>query len=284
MRHGGRMLSAKDTIVSLGGYARGTQLQRFGFTRQSLSRDVRAGAIVRLRPGVFAALPVPSAVRQAVEHGGALTCASALRAAGVWVLPRADRIHVWLSPSQHALAHPGCTCTSHYYSGDPPIGTASIEIALAHLYKCAGDEAFFAAFESAWNLGKLATRQRKRVRAMLPRRARWLVDLARSDADSGLESLLRLRMHLLGIRLDCQVIIRGVGKVDFVVGGRLIIEADGKGNHEGGLRHKDLVRDAAASRLGFETLRFDYAQIVHDWPTVHAAISGALERLEDQGD
>lgn len=91
---------------------------------------------------------------------------------------------------------------------------------------------------------------------------------------------MRLRLHLIGIRLDCQITIHGVGRVDFVIAGRLIIEADGKGNHEGELRHKDLVRDAAASRLGYETLRFDYAQIVHDWATVQAAILGALVRLE----
>jgi very-short-patch-repair endonuclease len=75
-------------------------------------------------------------------------------------------------------------------------------------------------------------------------------------------------------------VIQGVGKVDFVIAGRLILEADGKENHDGETkRHKDLVRDAAASRLGYQTLRFDYAQIVHDWLTVQAAVRGALARL-----
>nr|WP_201470192.1 DUF559 domain-containing protein [Microbacterium hydrocarbonoxydans] len=278
------MLSAEHTIHSLGGFARGTQLQQFGFSRQSLAKEVDAGAILRLRPGVFAVSPVPASVREAVAHGGALTCTSALRAEGIWVLTPEDGVHVWLAPTQHARTHHGCACTAHYYSGDPPLGIASIEIALTHLYKCAGDEAFFAAFESAWKLGKLTPRHRRRVKARLPRRAHWLVDLARPDADSGLESLLRLRLHLLGIRLDCQVVIADVGRVDFVIAGRLIVEADGKGNHEGGLRHKDLVRDAAASRLGYETLRFDYAQIIHHWESVQAAILGALARLSAQND
>jgi len=110
------------------------------------------------------------------------------------------------------------------------------------------------------------------------------VDLARGYAESGLESLLRLRMHILGIRLDCQVRIDGVGRVDFVLAGRLILEADGRDNHDGAsMRHKDLVRDAAASARGYETLHFDYAQIVHDWPTVQTAILGALRRLRHRG-
>ncbi len=105
------------------------------------------------------------------------------------------------------------------------------------------------------------------------------MDLARSDAASGLESVLRLRLHLIGLALASQVAIDGVGRVDFVVGGRLILEVDGEGDHAGSdRRHVDLVRDAAASALGYETLRFDYALVVHDWPTVVAAIRAALAR------
>ncbi|UJP11606.1 hypothetical protein L2X99_09075 [Microbacterium sp. KUDC0406] len=34
-----------------------------------------------------------------------------------------------------------------------------------------------------------------------------------------------------------------------------------------------------ASALSYETLRFDYAQIVHDWKTVQPAILAALGRV-----
>lgn len=274
------MLSAKDTIDRLGGIARGSTLQGLGFTRQSLAAQVKRGTIERVRGGVFATASLSADVRTAIEHGGTLTCASVLRRHKIWVLPAVEGPHVWLEPKQHALRHPFCICVSHYYSGKPPLGSATIETALLHLRRCAGDEAFFAAFESALRLGKITRSTRMRIRAGLPRTARWLIDLARSDADSGLESLLRLRLHLLGIRLDCQVKIDGVGRVDFVIAGRLILEADGEDNHgKPEHRHRDRVRDAATSALGYETLRFDYAQIVHDWPSVQRALLGALRRL-----
>ncbi|MFK3678680.1 DUF559 domain-containing protein [Microbacterium sp. NPDC090218] len=274
------MLSATDTITRLGGIARGKRLQALGFSRQGLSRLVSRGEIERVRDGVFAVGPLSAQVRSATAHGGALTCASALRARGIWVLPVEDGPHVWLGPDQHALSHPHCTCVSHYYRGTPPLGSVPVETALLHLRRCAGDEAFFAGYESAWRMGLLSRAARSRIRAALPRSARWLTDLARPDADSGLESLLRLRLHLLGLRLDCQVTIDGVGRVDFVVAGVLILEADGEHNHGGSpQRHRDRVRDAEASRRGYETLRFDYAQIVHDWPTVQAAVIGALRRM-----
>lgn len=278
------MLSASDTIRRLGGIARGTHLQRLGFDRRSLSRNVDAGEIERLRPGVFASGRVPDDVRTATMHGGATTCVSVLRAHGVWTLPAEDGVHVWLGPGRHGHSHPQCACVVHYYRGTPPLGAAALSVALVHVHRCAGDEAFFAAFESAWRLGKLSAAARARVRSALPQNARWLVDIARSDADSGLESLLRLRLHLLGIRLDCQVTIDGVGRVDFVIGGRLILEADGRSNHdEPSHRHRDLVRDSAASAQGYETLRFDYAQIVHDWATVQEALLAAVRRTSERG-
>lgn len=273
------MLDPVILITRLGGIARGTQLQRHGISRKRLAQDVRARRIDRVRVGVFAVPTTDTSVRTAAAHGGALTCGSALRLHGVWVLDDAS-IHVWLGENGRRHPHPGCGCTAHNFRGRTRFGAVNIETALVHLHNCSGDEAFFAAFESAWNLGLLSRAARARIRSSLPEGARWLVDLARGDAQSGLESLLRLRLHILGILLDCQVQITGVGRVDFVVGGLLIIEADGKDKHDGpSKRHKDLMRDAAASALGYETLHFDYAQIVYDWRTVQAAIMAALARL-----
>ena len=270
------MLSLIDTIRRRGGIARGTDLQQLGFTRSALARAVRAGTVDRLRDGVFAAGPIAPDVRAAVAHGGALTCASVLMEQRIWVLPEVAGPHVWLGAGRHERAHPDCACVPHYYRGSPPLGRADLETALLHLRLCAGDEAFFAAFESAWRQRLLPVAARRRIREALPASARWLVDLARHDADSGLESLLRLRLHLIGLRLESQVRIVGVGRVDFVVD-RLIIEVDGRENHDGETqRHRDLVRDTAAARLGYRTLRFDYAQVVHDWPSVQAAILAAL--------
>lgn len=244
-----------------------------------LSGAVRDGSVIRVRPGVFA---VPSAspdLVSAAAHGGAVTCSSALRMHDVWALRRDEQLHVWVGTSGR-VHHIDCDCVTHYFEGRTLLGVAPLDDALVHVYQCCGEEVFFAALESALKKRKIGAGMRARLRERLPIAARWLVDFARRDADSGLESLLRLRLHLLGIRLDCQVEIPTVGRVDFVIDGMLILEADGMENHDGGShRHKDLRRDAAASAIGYETLRFDYALIVHDWPVVEAAIIAAISRL-----
>lgn len=183
-----RMLSASDTIRQLGGIARGTHLQTLGFTRKSLSGCVRRGEILRVRDGVFAVAPLHADVWSATAHGGALTCASVLQLSGVWVLHAAQSPHVWLGSDRHPHSHDECRCVSHFYRGKPPLGRASVEVALVHYRRCQGDEAFFAAFESAWRLRLLSRAARARVRQALPASDRWLVDLARADADRGLES------------------------------------------------------------------------------------------------
>ena len=76
-----------------------------------------------------------------------------------------------------------------------------------------------------------------------------------------------------------QVTIVSVGIVDFLIGESLIIEVDGRENHEdSSKRHKDLVRDANAAAWGYITLRFDYAMVVHDWETVELAILAHVDR------
>lgn len=276
------MIAPLTILTTLGGLARGTRLQQYGISRSALGQAVDAGRIERLRPGLFAVPSLDPNIRTAALHGGALTCRTALREHGIWVLGNDEHPHVWVGRRGRTHEHADCGCVSHFFRGTPPLGIVDVETALIQLHRCAGDEAFFAAYESAWRQRMLSAATRARIRAALPKRARWLVDIARPDADSGLESLVRIRLHVLGILLECQVEISGVGRVDFLIDGRLILEIDGQNNHAGALqRHRDLERDAAASRLGMETLRFDYAQVVHDWPRVQEAIAAAVARTRE---
>lgn len=273
------MSTAAHVLSHLGDVARGTALHDFGLSRRILSAAVRDGTITRVRNGVFAIPSAPVDLLTAAAHGGALTCSRALRMHGIWTLDHDASPHVWLG-THGRNHHVECACTGHHFDGRTVLGLAPLEDALAHVYLCRGDESFFVSIESALRLRKIGAAGRARIRSRLPAKARWLVDLARTDADSGLESLLRMRLHMLGIRLACQVEIPSVGRVDFVLDELLILEADGAENHDSeSHRHRDLLRDAAASTLGYETLRFDYALIVHDWPIVKAAIIAAVDRL-----
>lgn len=269
-----------EAIAQRGGVVRTATLVRLGATRPDIRRACRAGAVLRLREGVIAVPDADPEIMAAARHGGELACVSLLRSAGVWIFDPLEfarpsgALHVWVGGSGRRHPHDACTCVTHNDAGTAGFGRASIVIALVQVARCQGAECFFAAFESAWRLRLLTRRMRAEVRAGLSPAMRWLVDIARPDADSGLESLLRLRLHRMGITLQTQVWIPEIaGRVDFLLDGILILETDGRENHDGpSRRHRDLVRDAITAALGYDTLRFDYAMVVHEWPIVEAAI------------
>ncbi|KQX06631.1 MULTISPECIES: endonuclease domain-containing protein [unclassified Leifsonia] len=250
-------------------------------SRRSLSASLTVGTVIRVREGWYALAGAPPELILAIRHGGVVGCLTAARAHGLWVPPH-EGIHVWLRDRGHRRSHDDCTCVSHW---DLPPGdharSVTVEHALAEIAACAGEEAFFICLESAMRNGKLTKAGARWLRLVLPAASAALMDEARDDADSGIESIVRYRMLAVGITMRSQVEIAGVGRVDFLIGDRLILEIDGRDNHDGASeRHKDLLRDARAAVLGYEALRFDYAMVLYDWSLVEAAIRAKVDAGE----
>ncbi|MBN9605381.1 MAG: DUF559 domain-containing protein [Actinomycetales bacterium] len=107
-------------------------------------------------------------------------------------------------------------------------------------------------------------------------RRRRILDLVDSRAESGLESIVRVALVLAGLRVESQVVIAGVGRVDLVVEGRVVVETDGAAFHRGPRRHVDYVRDSATAVGGLTPLRFDAAQVLDDLPSVMQAVIAAV--------
>lgn len=270
-------MSASSTCERLGGVAATHELLESGIRRRELRRALDAGELECMRRGTYALASLDPTIKMALRHGGVIACASAARLRGLWTLDEAHGQHIWVHSDARTHAHDECECIVHRGDGERTRLIATVVDSLRQIFSCLGQEAFFAALESARRKGLLTKSALLSLRRTLPGRGRRLIDYSRSDADSGLESLIRLRLHRLGIEAKTQVSIRDVGIVDLVIGDCLLIEADG-GTHGGDHRHRDLRRDAIATALGLVTLRFDYALIIHDWPIVEAAILEALAR------
>lgn len=277
-------------------------LRSSGHSRRDIERALAAGAVARLRRGVYATEGACKQVCDAARHGGALTCCSGARHHGLWVLDEDVGIpHVWLHAGGHWHTHPGCRCVGHWQDdggargpgrsvrrgdGQPlwhphacnAFGVADVPHILLHLLHCTGLESFFVTLESALHAGKITRAEKVWLHRRVSAPAQEAIAFARHDAESGLESLVRWRLRGTGLRVRTQVNIMAVGRVDFLIGDRLIVEVDGRLNHDGTAdRHKDRMRDANAAAWGYITLRFDYAQVVHDWPLVLEAIRAQVE-------
>lgn len=198
--------------------ARTSELKHHGVTESELTRAVRSGVVVRPRQGVYALPETAGDLIHAATHGGTIGCCAAGLLHGLWILETPSVSHVWMG----SAGTPRTTCEEcrlHWDEGRvrvgelPPIANVLLQIA-----QCANEDTFFAALESALRRSLIGPRDIAWLWHHLPLGMRWLVGFARSDAYSGLESLIRLRLHRIGITVATQVWIPGVGEVDFVVG------------------------------------------------------------------
>lgn len=280
------MPSIADDLRSLGEVAATHELYALGHTQAGLRIAVQRGWIIRVRKGWFCLPDLDSDLVRAWRVGGRLTGASAARHYGLWVPGQGGPLEVEVAPNACQLrsefdnrkrladlSEPGVTV--HWTTA----GRSRSRV-LVNLDRCIEQIALsypaeftFVVAESALNRKAMTLHRWKRILAACPARIRRaLVDVGRVS-ESGTESMLSFRMRKLGIRFRQQIWIGG-DRVDFLVGEALVIEADSN-LHD---RIADNARDTRLGILGYRVLRFDYQLIVHDWPSVKAAILAALSR------
>ncbi|GAA4746557.1 hypothetical protein GCM10025783_18200 [Amnibacterium soli] len=179
-----------------------------------------------------------------------------LRPSPAIVLHRADPDVVEAATA--SCIAPALTVVEHAFRSLPP------ERALAVL-----DSALHHRFLRAADLPALAAR--------LPARLRGVVAAADGRADSGIETIARHLLGLIGLRVTVHPFIPGIGEVDLLVEGRLVVELDGKEWHDPeDAFERDRRRDLVAASTRYRTLRFTWRQVLFEWPAVEAAVLAAL--------
>lgn len=242
-------MSVDQTLFRLGGVASRDALRAEGLGDAEIDRALRVGTILPVRRGWYALPGADRAVLAAVRVGGSLTCVTLLRRSGVWV-PRDDRLHVLIDPHRRRLA----PAVVHWGSGGSPVDT--IAGALARLTRCHGAEAAIAATDSALHQRLVG---RADLDGVVPQR---VLDRCDPSAEAGGESLLRIALARRRIAFRTQVPIDGVGRVDLLVGDRLVVEVDGYAFHgDRASFERDRMRDARLVRLGLLVLRVSYRQL-----------------------
>ena len=290
--HHGSMESAAAALESLGGVAPLRQLYRAAISRASLAQALECGSVVRIRRGWYATRSAPVDLVRAIRLGGSLACISGAEAFGLW-RPPDPRLHVAALHGARHIKHPdtrramspesmASEAVVHWNAAMSPVashGLLPLLDCLEQIVDCQSEEFAFAVIESALFRHQLTPSQRAELRSRVPQSRKRIVDEAGSVSESGSESLFLFRMRGRGFTIRSQIWIPGVGRVDFLIGDRQIVEIDSEAHHGSPqYRRRDLVRDALASAVGCSTLRFDYTQVLFDWKTVDAAVLGAVAR------
>jgi very-short-patch-repair endonuclease len=265
------------------------QLAEQGWTAKRVARAIRRGSLIRVRRGHFATPDTDPDVVRAVEIGGRLGCVSELRFLGVWV-PEVTAIHVHLAPNAARLRSvEGAVLHWSVLLADPGSGSSHVSVidALAAACGCLDAWGAIAVMESAVNRGVLSLAELRGGLVVASARVRALVARVEPTAESGLETIVRLLVIALGFRVAAQVRYPGIGVVDLVVEGWIVIETDGSHHDEPVVSARDRRRDARHAAAGRTPLRFRYHQVMSDLPSVAAAIIGAVRshrRVRNSGE
>ncbi|MBN9612311.1 MAG: DUF559 domain-containing protein [Actinobacteria bacterium] len=149
-----------------------------------------------------------------------------------------------------------------------------IQNALGYVAACLPYEQAFPVWESAMRRG-LVTRDTL-AKLALTGNARRLLEECTPFSDSGLESMVILRLRALGLSVVAQAWVLG-HRVDFLIEGWLVLQIDGS-THTGAQRESDNLHDSLLAANGFRPIRRGYWQIVDAWPEVQGTIMLAVSQ------
>ena len=256
-------------------------LRRQGITEAEIRWAVNTGALARIRPGWLRTADADPAIVRAVQSGGRLGCVSAAEHHGLWV-PEHNGFHV--SIPRHAGRHATAGLVPHW-AGDPwrvnPLPVEPLERVIRQVLVCCDRDSAISVIDSALYRKKIGIRALERIVGRMPEEYRTVLTEANGLSESGYESTCRLRLSRRGFSLRTQVKLPRIGRVDLLLGDRLIIEADGREWHEGPDAFLvDRSRDLAAHREGYLPLRLAPHHIENEWAWVERVVSSIVERGE----
>jgi very-short-patch-repair endonuclease len=244
-----------------GSVARTGTLLQAGFTDRNIRNAVTSGEVIRLRHGVVALQGAPADLTGAVTANGLLTCASAARHRQLWLLHEPQSLHLLC---KHGGPRDAVVHRESLVAHDGPKPVASTTDVLIHSLRCLPAVEAAVMVESALRQGVTTLNYlRKRLPGNRNGNARRVLDLVDGSADSAIEVVARLLFHNEGIYTETQVELPGIGFVDFLLEGFLIVEIDGGSHLEPRQVKKDRVRNNASILTGYAVLRYGYAEVVY---------------------
>ena len=266
-----------------------------GLTAHQVAALFRRAVLERPRIGWYVDPAIPWQGKLAVRVGGIATCVSSAAAWGLPVPPDAHpKVHVSLAQNAGRLRH-SRDRTWHVAAGEDERTRlhweerhdavegwrTSLLDTLLHLGECVPLDWFVAALDATLHRPRngepmLSRPELDRLTSLLPTRLLPALGLVDPLAGSCLETLLRLGMQRRGIGpIVLQFSPQKDRFVDFLLPGKLIVEADGEEFHD---PVKDAIRDASFRGLGYRVLRFSYDRIVFDLEAVLDEIEAELAR------
>lgn len=264
-----------DYLKQTGGIARSSQLLGAGFSRRELLR-LKDGDATQPRRGVFVLPGCDKGFLAAVLNNGRLSCASAAAHYGLWLRKPPVQLHL---ACNHGHGSGFVRHRTVRFQGHPFLPLAAVEDVALHALGCLPAPASVAMATSAIRLHGVP---RELLASQLLADRSGPALRALRDLDVRAESIVEVdAQHLFrtnGIDFETQVFLPGIGRVDFLMGGFLILEVDGFAFHS---KRDDMRRDRERNNSsavnGYTVLRYMPEHIWFDPSRVISEIRTILE-------
>ena len=262
-----------DLVQAAGGVAR-----RAAFPRRPVVRALEAGLLVAPRKGLVADARLPPNLLLAVSVGGVLSCASAAAFLGLDLLEEPARLHVTVP--RGALVLPGMDAVVHRRAVESVGGVTTPSRTAADCARCLPEREAVVVVDSALRHGVHREEIEQHLWGRGCGRARAHVRRGDGRADSSGETIARLAVQDAGLVVEPQVWIRGVGRVDLLVEGRVVVEVDGFAYHGDAKQFAtDRRRDATLTAMGYVVLRFTWVDAVRRTDRMVALVVAVVSQL-----
>ncbi|GGA70473.1 hypothetical protein GCM10011490_21360 [Pseudoclavibacter endophyticus] len=236
-----------------------------GIGRKQREGLLASGELRRIHRGWYHFRAHDPKIATAIRLGGRLTCVSTIERMDVW-MPVRSGTHVRVAPGA-ALPRAGHV-TAHRLD-DSPLGRDSVDdldVSLHCAFRCLDPLDALIVADSIVNKRLRTLDELHLLANAAPRRVRRLILHADGRSQSGTETIVRNALRGRNVPFTAQAEIEGVGRVDLLVGDRLIIECDSAAFHTRDEHHaEDRRRDLIAVALGYMTVRLTFQQVRHDW-------------------
>lgn len=263
------------------GVATRAELRTIGVTNERIAALARGGSVLTIGRFLVALPEARPEIVRAARLGARLACVSAARARGIWVFDD-RRLHVSVPSSHSAVRSDGAAPALRVHWTKRPLDladTAAVESGrnmLFHVAQCQPLDLAVATFDSAVNKRLISQGELDGLAEARGGRFASVVEQVDGRADSGLESVMRVRLAWRGVRARPQVVVDG-HRIDLLIGRWLIIQCDGFEFHgDSAQRDRDLAQDNRFELSGHTVLRYGFSPIMFQWQSVEQEILGAM--------
>jgi very-short-patch-repair endonuclease len=271
-----------EVLARWGGVSRRGNLLRDGVSRSDLEYALESGAVIRPSRGIYALADADPVLVRCASTDSLLTCVSAAKAHGLWVVREPQEIHIQRSDGRFSSGR----AVVHRQSWVPPSPrshVASQADVLLHALRCLPELEALVMVESAIQQGFSREFLLERLPGHRNATARRVIDAVGAGADSLIEVLAREHLRRAGLQVRTQVEVEGVGWMDLLIEDFLDLETDGRTHNEPVQRAKDYRRDRSAQLRGYEVLRYTYSDVVDRPEAMVAEVKRAVARRRSLG-